>query len=54
MRRGGINKTLPFFFNKICVFCNKCYVRIDKCGFIIVKIKYLNSGRINDICNNLL
>jgi hypothetical protein len=36
------------------VFCNKCYVCIDKYMFIIVKIKCLNSGKINDICNNFL
>ena len=40
-------------FDKICVFCNKCYVRIDKCVFIIVKIKYVNSGRIYDICDKI-
>ena len=25
-------------FDKICVFCGKCYVRIDICVFIVVKI----------------
>jgi hypothetical protein len=36
-------------FDKICVFCGKCCVRIDKCVFIIIKIKCVNSGRINNI-----
>ena len=40
-------------FDKICVFCNKYCVRIDNCVFIIVKIKYVNSGRINDICDKV-
>ena len=34
-------------FDKICVFC------IDKCVFIVVKIKWVNSGRINDICDKV-
>ena len=38
-------------FDKICVFCNKCCVRIDKCVFIVVKIKCVNSGRISDKVN---
>ena len=33
------------------MFCGKCYVRIDKCVFIIVKRKCVNSGRISDICD---
>ena len=37
-------------FNKICVFCDKCCVCIDEYVFIIVKIKYVNIGRICDIC----
>jgi hypothetical protein len=37
-------------FDKICVFCDKCCVRIDKYVFIVVKIKCMNSGRISDIC----
>jgi hypothetical protein len=40
-------------FDKICMFCNKCCVRIDKCVFIVVKIKYVNSGRISDICDKI-
>ncbi len=40
-------------FNKICVFCGKCCVCIDKCVFIIVKIKYVNYGRICDICDKI-
>ena len=38
-------------FDKLCVFCGKCCVRIDKFVFIIVKIKCMNSGRISDICD---
>ena len=33
------------------MFCDKCCVRIDKCVFIIVKIKCVNFGRICDICD---
>jgi hypothetical protein len=40
-------------FDKICVFCNKCCIRIDKCVFIVVKIKCMNSSRINDICDKI-
>ena len=40
-------------FDKICVFYGKCCVYIDKCVFIIVKIKYVNSCRISDICNKV-
>ena len=36
-------------FDKICVFCGKCYVCIDKCVFIVVKVKFVNSDRISDI-----
>ena len=35
-------------FDKICVICGKCCVRINKCLFIVVKIKYVNFGRICD------
>ena len=38
-------------FDKIYVFCNKCCVRIDKCVFIVIKIKCMNSGRICDKVN---
>ena len=38
---------------KICVFCDKYCVRIDKCVFIVVKIKYVNSSRISDICDKV-
>ena len=40
-------------FDKICVFCGRCCVYIDKCVFIIVKIKCMNSGRISDICDKV-
>jgi hypothetical protein len=40
-------------FNKICVFCDKCYVCIDKYVFIVIKIKCVNSGRICDICDKV-
>jgi hypothetical protein len=33
-------------FDKTCVFCSKCV-------FIVIKIKYVNSGRISDICNKV-
>ena len=36
-------------FDKICVFCGKSCVRIDKCVFIVVKIKCVNSDKISDI-----
>ena len=40
-------------FDKICVFCSKCCVRIDKYVFIVVKIKCVDSGRISDICDKI-
>jgi hypothetical protein len=40
-------------FDKIYVFCSKCCVRIDKCVFIVIKIKYVNSGKICDICDKV-
>ena len=40
-------------FDKICIFCGKYYVRIDKCVFIVVKIKFVNSDRINNICDKV-
>ena len=40
-------------FDKIGVFCGKCYVHIDICVPIVVKIKYVNSDRICDICNKI-
>ena len=42
-----------FFFNfdKICVFCDKYCGHINKYVFIIIKIKYVNSGRIYDKVN---
>jgi hypothetical protein len=36
-------------FDKICMFCDKYCVRINKCVFIVIKIKYVNSDRISDI-----
>ena len=47
--RQGINVD----FDKICVFCGKCYVHIDKYVFIVVKIKCVNLGRISDICDKV-
>ena len=41
------------YFNKICMFCDKCCVCIDKCVFIVIKIKYVNSDRICDICDKV-
>ena len=38
-------------FYKICVFCDKYCFRIDICVFIIIKIKYMNLDKINDICD---
>ena len=40
-------------FDKTCMFCGKCYVHIDTCVFIVVKIKCVNSGRISDICDKV-
>ena len=40
-------------FDKICVFCGKCCVGIDKCVFIVLKIKCVNSSRISDICDKV-
>jgi hypothetical protein len=40
-------------FDKICVFCDQYYVRSDKCVFIVVKIKCVNSSNISDICDKL-
>jgi hypothetical protein len=38
---------------KFVCFCGKCCVRIDKCVFIVVKIKCANFGRISDICDKV-
>ena len=35
------------------MFCGKYDVRIDKCVFIVIKIKYVNSDRINNICDKV-
>ena len=35
------------------MFCGKCCVHSDKCVSIVVKIKRVNSGNINDICDKL-
>ena len=40
-------------FDKICMFCGKCCVRIDKCVFIVMKIKGVNSDKISDICDKV-
>ena len=40
-------------FDKICVFCDKCCIRNDKYVFIGVKIKCMNYGRINSICDKV-
>ena len=40
-------------FDKIFVFCDKVCVCSDKCVSIIIKIKYVNSGNISDICDKL-
>ena len=40
-------------FDKIDMFCDKYCVYFDKCVFIIIKIKYMNLGRINDICDKI-
>ena len=40
-------------FDKICVYCGKCYVHSDTCVSVVVKIKCVNSGNINDICDKL-
>ena len=38
-------------FDKICMFCDKIYIRSDKFVSIVIKIKCVNSGNINDICD---
>ena len=40
-------------FDKIYVFCGKCCIRIDKCEFVVIKIKCVNSGKICDICDKV-
>ena len=35
------------------VFYGKYCVHIDKCVFIVVKIKCVNTGRISDICDKI-
>jgi hypothetical protein len=52
-QRGTLRSRHEIFvdFNKICVFCSKCCIRIDNCVFIVVKIKCVNSGRICDKVN---
>ena len=40
-------------FEQIYVFCDKCCFCIDKCVFIIVKIKCVNFGKISDICDKV-
>ena len=40
-------------FDKIFVFYGKYGVYIDICVFIIVKIKCMNLGKINDICDKV-
>ena len=40
-------------FDKICLFCDKYYICIDKYVFIIIKIKYINSDRICNICDKV-
>jgi hypothetical protein len=35
------------------VCCDKCCVCIDKCVFIVIKIKCMNSDRINNICDKI-
>jgi hypothetical protein len=54
-RRGHLGPTTGpvLILIKIYVFCSKCYIRIDKCMFIVIKIKCVNSDRINDICNKI-
>jgi hypothetical protein len=40
-------------FDIICEFYGKYCVRINKCVFIIIKIKYVNSDGISDICDKI-
>ena len=40
-------------FNKIGVFCGKYCIHINKYVFIVIKIKCVNSDRINDICDKV-
>ncbi len=41
-------------FDKIYVFCDKCCVCFDEYVLIILKIKYVNIGRICDICYKVI
>ena len=38
-------------FDKICMFCSKCCIHSDKCVVVVIKIKFVNSGNISDICD---
>jgi hypothetical protein len=38
---------------KLVCFCGKCCVYIDKCMFIVIKIKCVNSNKISDICDKV-
>ena len=40
-------------FDIICKFYGKYCVRINKYVFVIIKIKYVNSDKICDICNKI-
>ncbi len=38
---------------KICIFCGNCSICSGKCVSIVVKLKCVNSGNMNDICDKL-
>jgi hypothetical protein len=51
--RGTLRSRHEIFvdFDKVCMFCGKCGVRINKCVFIVVKIKCVNFDKICDKVN---
>jgi hypothetical protein len=48
-----LRSTTGIDFDKIYIFCDKCYVYTDKYVFIVIKIKYVNLNRINNIYNTV-
>ena len=53
-RRGTLRSAMWLVnFDKSCVFCGKFCVCMDKCVFIVIKIKYTNFSKIYNICNKI-
>ena len=55
MKRGTLRSRheINVNFNKICVFCDKYYVYINKYVFIVIKIKYMNFDKISNIYDKI-